>query len=97
MLGKLIGTVPAPLMLLAALLALVTVIVMWKLVVSAGLIGLGQWALVTQTDDPAAAVLALGVPALVTALTVSRLFSRTRHAEVRPFRSSRLSPVGVSR
>ncbi|WP_158845003.1 hypothetical protein [Saccharothrix deserti] len=95
--SELIATVPAPLLLLAALLALVAVIAMWKLVATAGLIGVGQWVLITQTDDPAAAVLALGLPALVTALAVSRLFSRSRHAEMRSLRPSRQPHVGVSR
>ncbi|QQQ76011.1 hypothetical protein IOD16_34000 [Saccharothrix sp. 6-C] len=95
--SDLIATVPAPLLLLAALLALVAVIALWRLVATAGLISVGQWALITQTDDPAAAVLALGVPALVTVLVLSRLVARSKDVGTRSVRMTRLSHAGVSR
>lgn len=77
MTAKLLASVPTPLLLLAALLALVAMVALWKLVAAAGLIGLGQWVLITQTGDQGMAVLALAVPALVTAFAMSRLFSRS--------------------
>ncbi|MFD7658714.1 hypothetical protein ACFV4N_32470 [Actinosynnema sp. NPDC059797] len=56
--------VPTPVLLLTAALALVAVIALWKLLMVAGLIGLAQWAVITQAEDPTAVVVVVGVPAL---------------------------------
>ena len=97
MTARLITSVPTPLLLLAALLALVAVIALWKVVATAGLIGLGQWVLITQTGDQGVAVLALAVPALVTTLVVFRLFSRPGSARSRLFGLGSAARVEVSR
>ena len=83
--------VPTPLLLLGAVLALVAVIVLWKLLAVAGLIGLAQWAVITQTDDPTAVLVVVGVPALVLAVLIRRGFSRTGH------RAGLLSPRSARR
>lgn len=91
-------TVPAPLLLLGVVLALVAVIALWKLLVTAGLIGLAQWAVITQTDSPTAVLVVIGVPALVTAFTLSRLMSRSGSGHgMRPALLSRPTRVEVSR
>ncbi|WP_033439384.1 hypothetical protein [Saccharothrix sp. NRRL B-16314] len=69
--------VPAPLLLLVAVLALVAVVMLWKLLMVAGLIGLAQWAVITQTEDPTAVLVVVGVPALVLAVLLRRAASRT--------------------
>lgn len=77
--------VPVPLLLLAAALALVAVVLLWKLLMTAGLLGLAQWVVITQTEDPTAVLVALGVPALITVLALSRLIrhrSRPTRLEV---------------
>ncbi len=56
--------VPTPVLLLTAALALVAVIALWKLLMVAGLIGLAQWAVITQAEDPTAVLVVVGVPAL---------------------------------
>ncbi|WP_367134743.1 hypothetical protein [Saccharothrix sp. HUAS TT1] len=61
-------TVPPPVLLLVAVLALAAVITFWKLFATAGLIGLAQWAVITQTESTTAVLVAVGVPAI--ALTV---------------------------
>ncbi|MBB5958418.1 hypothetical protein FHS29_005026 [Saccharothrix tamanrassetensis] len=71
------SAVPMLLVVLGAVVALVVVVVVvWKLLLAAGLLGLAQWAVVTQTDDPTLVVLVLGVPSLITVVAVSRLVSR---------------------
>ncbi|MFE2750452.1 hypothetical protein ACFXGA_00450 [Actinosynnema sp. NPDC059335] len=68
--------VPTPLLLLAAALALVAVIVLWKLLMVAGLIGLAQWAVITQADDPTVVLVAVGAPALLSAVLLRRAARR---------------------
>jgi hypothetical protein len=80
--------IPVPLLLLSGMVAVLTVLLLWKLLLTAGLIGLAQWAALTQTDDATMTALVLGVPALITALTVARLVSRVRPPAV---------PRGLSR
>jgi hypothetical protein len=83
-------SVPPPLLLLGAVLALVAVIALWKLLVTAGLIGLAQWAVVTQTEDPAVVLVVIGVPALVLAVLIRRTVSRAgRRAGLLSARSAR--------
>ncbi|MFD1152752.1 hypothetical protein [Saccharothrix hoggarensis] len=77
--SDLLPTVPAPLLLLLAALAVVPVIVLWKLLATAGLIGLTQWAVITQTEDPTAVMVVVGVPALV----LVSLLRRTAHRSTR--------------
>ncbi|WP_158853163.1 hypothetical protein [Saccharothrix deserti] len=72
-------TVPTPLLLLVGVLALVAVVVLWKLLLTAGLIGLAQWAVITQTEDSTAVLVAVGVPALVLAVLIRRAATRTGH------------------
>ncbi|WP_433267255.1 hypothetical protein ACQPZF_00960 [Actinosynnema sp. CS-041913] len=86
------GAVPVLLAVLGAVVVLLVVVLLWKLLVCAGLIGLAQWAVVTQTDDPALVMLVLGLPSLVTALALSRLFSRPAG-----FRHGRFHRKGVLR
>jgi len=74
-------TVPTPVLLLATGLALAAVILLWKLLATAGLIGLGQWAVTTQTEDPAALLVAYGLPALVVAVLLRRAARRPSRAE----------------
>ena len=83
--------VPTPLLLLGAVLALVAVIALWKLLATAGLIGLAQWAVITQTEDPTAVLVVVGVPALVLAGLVRRTVTRTGH------RAGLLSPRSARR
>lgn len=71
--------VPTPLLLLGAVLAVVAVIALWKLLCVAGLIGLTQWAVITQTEDPTAVLIVIGVPALVLAWLIRRTTSRAGH------------------
>lgn len=84
-------TVPAPLLLLGVVLALVAVIVLWKLLVTAGLIGLAQWAVITQTEDPTVVLVVVGVPALVSAVLIRRAVTRAGH------RAGLLSPRSARR
>ncbi len=84
-------TVPTPLLLLAAGLALVAVIALWKLLATAGLIGLAQWAVITRTDDPTVVLVVVGVPALVLATSIRRAVTRTGH------RAGLLSPRSAGR
>ncbi|MGW4109323.1 hypothetical protein ACWEFJ_00415 [Actinosynnema sp. NPDC004786] len=65
-------TVPVPVLLLAVALALVAVVLLWKLLLTAGLIGLAQWAVITQTDNTTAVMVAVGVPAVVLAVLLRR-------------------------
>ncbi|NUT91252.1 MAG: hypothetical protein HOY78_04405 [Saccharothrix sp.] len=65
--------VPLLLVVLGAAVGVVVLVLLWKLLVVAGLLGLGQWAVITQTDDPMVAVLVLGVPALITVFALSSL------------------------
>ncbi|MEU4801209.1 hypothetical protein [Actinosynnema sp. NPDC023587] len=64
--------IPAPLMLLTAALAVVGVVVLWKLLAAAGLIGLTQWLVITQTESPTAVLIAIGIPALALVLLARR-------------------------
>ncbi|MFI9008844.1 hypothetical protein ACIGNX_16620 [Actinosynnema sp. NPDC053489] len=83
-------TIPTPLLLLVAALALVAVVVLWKLLAVAGLIGLAQWAVITQTTDPTAVLVVVGVPALVLALLIRRTATRAgRRAGLLSPRSAR--------
>lgn len=65
-------TVPVPVLLLAVTLALVAVVLLWKLLVTAGLIGLAQWTVITQTENTTAVMVAVGVPAIVLAVLLHR-------------------------
>ncbi|XVS63999.1 hypothetical protein ACQPYE_38095 [Actinosynnema sp. CA-299493] len=65
-------TVPVPVLLLAVALALVAVVLLWKLLVTAGLIGLAQWAVITQTENTTAVMVAVGVPAIVLTILLRR-------------------------
>jgi len=65
-------SIPTPLLLLVIALAVVAVVVLWKLLLVAGLVGLGQWAVTVQTEDPTVLLLAYGVPALVVAALLRR-------------------------
>ncbi|ROP40422.1 hypothetical protein [Saccharothrix texasensis] len=66
-------SIPPPLLLLLVALALVAVIVLWKLLATAGLIGLTQWLVITQAENPTAVVVVVGVPALALAVLLRRL------------------------
>ncbi|WP_199439302.1 hypothetical protein [Umezawaea beigongshangensis] len=66
-------SIPPPLLLLLVALALAAVVVLWKLLATAGLIGLAQWLVITQAEDPTAVVVVVGVPALVLAVLLRRL------------------------
>ncbi|MEU7528971.1 hypothetical protein AB0A74_24795 [Saccharothrix sp. NPDC042600] len=68
--------VPAPVLLLMAALAVAGLIVLWKVLLTAGLIGLAQWVVITQTESPTAVLIALGVPALVVAVLLRRAGAR---------------------
>ncbi|KOX33789.1 hypothetical protein ADK67_05485 [Saccharothrix sp. NRRL B-16348] len=73
-------SLPTPLLLLLIALAVVAVVVLWKLLMVAGLIGLAQWAVTTQTEDPTVLLIAYGLPALlVTVLCRRRAAARTGH------------------
>jgi hypothetical protein len=65
--------IPAPLVVVAVLLALVAAVLLWRLVLTATVIAGVQWAVVTHADDRTALLVALAVPALLAAFTVSRL------------------------
>ncbi|GAB2999754.1 hypothetical protein [Saccharothrix stipae] len=83
--------VPTPLLLLGVVLALVAVIAFWKLLAVAGSIGLAQWAVTVQTDDPVVLLVAYGLPALVVAVLIRRAVSRTgRRAGLFPRSARRL-------
>lgn len=56
---------------LVVLLAVVAVMLLWKLLVTAAGIGGAQWLLLSTLDSPAAEVLVFGVPALLLALVFS--------------------------
>ena len=58
--------------LLAALLAVVAVVLLWKLVLAAAGLGGAQWVLTSVVDGPAVDVVAFGVPALLLVVVVSR-------------------------
>lgn len=82
--------VPTPVLLLTLGLAVVAVVVLWKLLMVAGLIGLAQWAVATQTEDPGVLLVAYGLPALVVAVLIRRTASRTgRRAGLLSSRSAR--------
>ncbi|WP_309110278.1 hypothetical protein [Saccharothrix sp.] len=66
------SAVPAPVLLLMAGLAVAGLIVLWKVLLTAGLIGLTQWVVITQTDSPTAALIVFGLPALALALVLRR-------------------------
>lgn len=82
-------SVPPPVIGLVALVALVLLVLLWKVLATAGLIGLTQWAVITQAENPAVVVLVLGVPALVTAALLLRLVTRPALATHRPLRRLR--------
>jgi hypothetical protein len=65
--------IPTPLLVVAVLLALVAAVLLWRLVLTAAAIALVQWAVVTHADDRVALVVALAVPALLAAITITRL------------------------
>ncbi|MFD1152599.1 hypothetical protein [Saccharothrix hoggarensis] len=88
-------TVPAPVLLVVAALAVVAVVVLWKLLITAGLIGLAQWAVITQTDDPTAVLVVVGVPALVLAVLLRRATGRAGHRAGR--RAGPLFPIRSAR
>ncbi|ROP39815.1 hypothetical protein [Saccharothrix texasensis] len=71
-------TVPVPVLLLAVALALVAVVLLWKVLVTAGLIGLAQWAVITQAENTTAVMVAVGVPAIVLAVLLRRA-TRAHH------------------
>ena len=57
---------------IVVLAALVAVVLLWKLLVTAAGIGAAQWLLTSVADSPAVDVVAFGVPALLLALAFSR-------------------------
>jgi hypothetical protein len=57
---------------LVVLAALVAVVLLWKVLVTAAGIGGAQWLLTSAVDAPAADVAAFGIPALLLALMLSR-------------------------
>jgi membrane protein implicated in regulation of membrane protease activity len=69
----------APFLVLGVLLALAAVVLLWKLLLTAGLIAAVQWAIVTHADDTTVQVLTFAVPALLVAFALSRLLP-ARHA-----------------
>jgi hypothetical protein len=66
--------IPTPVALVAVLLALVAVVLLWKLLLTAGAIGLVQWAVITHTTDAAAHTIAYAAPALLAAVVLVRLW-----------------------
>ncbi|MBP2340278.1 hypothetical protein JOF41_006456 [Saccharothrix coeruleofusca] len=85
------ATIPTPLLLLLIALAVVAVIVLWKLLMVAGLIGLAQWAVTAQTEDPTVLLVAYGLPALLVVVLARRATTRTGH------RAGLLSPRSARR
>lgn len=69
-------SLPTPLLLLLVALAVVAVVVLWKLLMVAGLIGLAQWAVITQAEDPTVVLVAVGAPALLLAVLLRRAAGR---------------------
>ncbi|MFD0199248.1 MULTISPECIES: hypothetical protein [Saccharothrix] len=65
-------SLPTPLLLLLIALAVVAVVVLWKLLMVAGLIGLAQWAVTAQTEDPTVLLVAYGLPALLVVVLARR-------------------------
>jgi hypothetical protein len=84
--------IPTPLLVVAVLLALVAAVLLWRLVLTAAAIALVQWAVVTHADDRVALVVALAVPALLAAITITRLLP-TRLTPARSASASRV-PFG---
>jgi hypothetical protein len=76
--------IPVPLVLVAVLLALVAAVLLWRLVLTAAAIALVQWAIVTHAHDRTALLVALAIPALLAALTITRLLP----ARLTPARSA---------
>jgi hypothetical protein len=88
----LLQQIPTPLVVMAALLALVAAVLLWRLVLTAAAIALVQWAVVTHAHDRAALLVALAIPALLAALTITRLLP-ARLTPARPTAASRV-PFG---
>jgi hypothetical protein len=65
--------IPVPVVVVAVLLALVAAVLLWKLLATAAVIGLVQWAVITHTTDGAAHVIAYAAPALLAAVVLVRL------------------------
>ncbi|MGM1059642.1 hypothetical protein [Saccharothrix sp. Mg75] len=84
-----------PLLLLVVALALVAVVVLWKLLMVAGLIGLAQWAVTVQAEDPTVLLVAYGLPALVVAVLARRATRTGRRAG--PFSPRSARRLEVSR
>jgi hypothetical protein len=85
--------IPVPLVVVAVLLALVAAVLLWRLVLTAAAIALVQWAIVAHAHDQTALLVALAVPALLAALTITRLLP----ARLTPARSATASAAPFGR
>jgi hypothetical protein len=74
----------APVITLLVLLAGAALVLLWKFLLTAGGIGLVQWAVVAHADDTTAQLLAFTVPALLAAFALSRLLPARRTAPTVP-------------
>jgi membrane protein implicated in regulation of membrane protease activity len=72
-----------PVIALLVLLAGVALVLLWKLLLTAGCIGLVQWAVITHSDGTTVQVLTYAIPALLAAFVLNRLFS-ARHLTTAP-------------
>jgi hypothetical protein len=72
--------IPAPVVVVAVLLALVAAVLLWRLVLTAAVIAAVQWVVVAHAGDRAALLVALAVPALLAAFTITRLLPTPRPA-----------------
>ncbi|GAA3638151.1 hypothetical protein GCM10022267_25810 [Lentzea roselyniae] len=71
--------VPTPVLLIGLALAVLAVLALWKLLLTAGaIIGL-EWVLITSTEDTTTQFVALAVPALLAAYAVSKVLPVNGH------------------